>query len=103
MRLRDAAALPREVLVDEGVREFRRDRLSCDQHPVVDGTDELVDREVDVGVVREFAAALRAPERCAVAVALRCHELSVETGRDLWVVLRLPRQCAAHRARIGLR
>jgi hypothetical protein len=91
-----------QVLVYERVRELRRDRLSRDQHPVVDGTDELVDREVDVGVIRQFAAASRAPEGRAVTVALRRHELRAEAGRDLRVVLRLPRQCAANRARIGL-
>jgi hypothetical protein len=92
-----------QVLVHECVRELRRDWLSGYQDPVVDGTDELVGREVDVGVLREFAAALGAPEGRLVTNALRRHELGAEAGRDLWVVLGLPCQRAADRAGVGVR
>jgi hypothetical protein len=89
-------------VVHKRVCKLRRDRLSRDQHPVVDGAHELVDRQVDVHGVRQFAAALRAAERRAVTVAPRCHELRVEAGRDFWVMLCLPGQRAADRASVGV-
>jgi len=91
-----------DALVHERIGKLRRDRLSRDQYPVVDGTHELVDREVDVDRVEQFASALRASEGRAVSVALGRHELRVEAGRHARVVLCLSRQCAADRASIGV-
>jgi hypothetical protein len=90
------------VLVHERVCELRRDRLSSDQYPVVDGASELIGREVDVEGVRKFTAEMRAAERRTVAIALRRHEIGTEAGRDPWVVLCLPGQRAANRSGVGV-
>ena len=72
--------------------------LPGEKNPVVDGADQPVDGEVDVGGLGQFAAAAGAEERRAIPVALAGHDLRLEPGRDRRVVLRLPGQGAEYRA-----
>src|SRR3984885_13982709 len=99
--LRQGAPGLYQIAVHEGVGELGRDGLPGGQHPVIDGSDKLIGREVHVLALAQFAAASRAQERLPVALALRRDELGLEPGRDLRVVLRLPRERAADDARVG--
>src|SRR5580692_7975619 len=85
--LRQGASGLCQIAVHESVGELGRDGLPDDQHPVVDRPDELVDRDVEVLGLAQFAPALRAQERLAVALALRRDERGPELGRDRRVVL----------------
>jgi hypothetical protein len=90
-----------QIAVHESVGELLRDVLAGDQHPVVDGPDELVGRKVDVRGLAQLAAAAGAQERLAVALSLRCNEVGFGPGRDRRVMLRLPGEGAADGARVG--
>jgi hypothetical protein len=48
-----------------------RDALPGDENPLVNGADELVDREIDVRVRRQLAALAGPEESGTVALALR--------------------------------
>jgi hypothetical protein len=73
---------PGQVMVHDSVGELRRDALPGDQYPVVDGADELVDREIDVGGLGQLTAAACPEERPAFPVALAGQELGLQAGRD---------------------
>jgi hypothetical protein len=90
-----------EVAAHEGISERARDVLAGDEHAVVDGAGELVDREVDVGIAGQFATPQRAEERCPVALALPGDHLGFEPGRDYRGVLSLAGEGAEDRAGIG--
>jgi hypothetical protein len=85
--LRNGAPGLCQIALNEGVGELGWDGLPGDQHPVVDRPGELVDRELNILALAQFAAASRAQERLAVALSLGCDELGLEPGRDLKVVL----------------
>jgi hypothetical protein len=57
------------------------DGLPGDEHPVVDGTGQLVDGQVDVGGRVQLAATAGPQERHALALALGSRELGREAGR----------------------
>src|SRR6202041_2135974 len=66
------------------------------------GSDELVDREIDVGVRGQLATLAGPEEGGAVAVALTGDELGLEAGRDGRVVLCLTGQGPEDGAFVGL-
>jgi hypothetical protein len=76
--------------------------LPGDEDPVVDRACELIDRQVDFGVLGQLPAAGGLAERTGVAVALRGHDVGLETGGYRRVVLDLPGQGTEHRPGVGL-